>query len=199
MTVLVALTFDGGAVVGTDSRRMDVSLIGGFVVGSDRFPKTFRRDWDHPSAPNSVHRLVIGGVCGQLLHRHLRLTAAIEDECSIPVDLPQLQARIMQMMGNWIAPGNPSDIVLVSSYNLNGIGQPNIVHLSSVAGATPVVVPTQGSSCVLGSGAAWANQSLVSTPWSDLPTAIAAAETAVRKAIQNCGSCGGNVSLETWP
>jgi hypothetical protein len=202
MTVIVALTYPGGAVVASDSRRVETDASGKLFTGSDQFAKTFRRDWDSPRAVNTNHRLVIGGIAGQLFVGHLRLTAAIEALCTAASNLADLEKVVLEKMAEWIVKSNGADIVLVASPTLDSNGQPAICHLRSDPGATvamPVALAPLGNVCVTGSGGQHALAALRGQQWSNASGAEAAAQQAVLHGIQGSSACGGAVSIQRWP
>lgn len=203
VTVIVALTYPGGAIVASDSRRMEADAHGALFTGSDRFAKTFRRDWDHARAANAVERFVIGGIAGQMFHGHLRLTAAIEQECSNPgqpATLAALEQHMLNMMNQWVVVANGGDVVLVASPTLDTTGQPEIRHLHSARG-TPAAVRVAlnpGHYCVVGSGSAIGLPVVRAHQWTNAQEAEAVARAAVLLAIAAGGDCGGEVSVQVW-
>ena len=213
MTVVIALTYVGGAVVASDSRRMDRNVQRSLFVASEHFPKVFRRDWDHPNnPPGAVVRLVIGGIAGQVMNGDRRLTSEIENACSRPRSRISLVHDLCQKLSDqtvngWIVQNAGIDVVLVATPNLDYVGNPEIVPIHKAPTQTNAqqVTLTTRDRYAIGSGAQAINGWLNQQQWSTRSDAMNIARTAVERAIAwsnspvGCGGCGGDVCLEMWP
>jgi hypothetical protein len=212
MTIVVALTYPGGAVVASDSRRVEAN---GQTISSEHFPKVFRRDWDYPHGPADAHpRFVLGCLAGQVMVGHRRMTCEVENECTAVTSRDDLARHLStklsdQAGGGWIVDGGGIDLLFVakSDLRLHGGADPAIVHVYKEASQRHAVrqpLPRPDRSAK-GSGEVgiriWFDQQV----WANEQQAVDVAREAITRAItwsnndpQGCRGCGGEVCLQKW-
>jgi hypothetical protein len=194
MTILVALTCEGSAVVASDCRRR---LHG---VDSDDFPKTF--------GCRTEHKQIIGGISGQLLDGERPMPQVLEELCNSATTLEELAERCLGVLWRKVPKENGLDVLVVGSRDLGVLGRPEIrwVRFEPGEGNGPrasadgtVTTPSQAWA-IAGSGDCVEVRQHLSPPW-DRENVVEVARRMVEAGIAASAardrSCGGIPSVQS--